>query len=237
VVSATSLTACDGDPAPTPPPQVRGVRVEIDDEVRRAAADAGVDVERAVHRAVARTDRRIEVPITTIEVVARPNPNVPDAAVSGFANPGTGDVTIFLEPARAGFEEALSDGLPEVLAHELHHAVRIVDGPGYGDSLTEAIVTEGLAEVFTLEVFPDPKAGDPPRGTVCRWWARARALRGRPYDHGEWFHGSGEIPIATGYSVGYAIVRDHLRRHPSETAADLVTTPARRIVRGSRLCR
>lgn len=234
------MTACDGDPASTPPPEVRGVLVEIDDEVRRAASEAGIYLERSVHDAVSRIDRRIELPVTTIEVVARPNPNNPDAGVSGFADPGTGDVTVFVKPARADFEESLAKWLPALLAHELHHAVRIVDGPGYGDSLTEAIVTEGLAEVFSLEVFPETPEAAPaeamPRRSVCRWWARARSLRGRPYDHGQWFHGSGEIPRATGYSIGYAIVRDHLRRHPEQTAADLVTTPARRIVSGVRLC-
>ncbi|WP_406721174.1 DUF2268 domain-containing putative Zn-dependent protease [Thioclava litoralis] len=48
--------------------------------------------------------------------------------------------------------------LLRVLLHEYHHVLR-GDGPGYGRSLEEALVSEGLAQLFVhqvLDVLPAP---------------------------------------------------------------------------------
>ena len=34
------------------------------------------------------------------------------------------------------------------------------------------------------------------------------------------------IPRNTGYTIGFALVRDYLDKHPNETAASLYATPA-----------
>ena len=238
---AVALVGCDEarrDPSLTPAtPEVRDlVHVSIADEAAAAASSAGVDLVTLVDDSVARVVHRLDVSPTPVSVRLRPRRDIPGGALRGRTNPATGDVVISLYARGRDLEKALEVWLPPLLAHELHHAERIVDGPGYGDSLTEAIVTEGLAVVFSLEVFPETPtpswARALPRGSVCRWWDRA-TRRGTGYDHARWFYGSEDIPRWAGYSIGFALVRRYLERHPSRTAADLAAVPAQGIIEGA----
>ena len=240
---AALLGACDAgrlDPPQKPAtPETSDVLVSITGDAEAAAARAGVDLGAVVDRAVARVVDRFDVPLTALTVRVRPRAAIPEIGVGGFTSLGTGDVTISVDPRRPDLDEGLQLWLPRTVAHELHHAERIVDGPGYGETLTEAIVTEGLADAFTVEVIPETPAAPWTRalgpGEVCRWWARAQTI-GR-YDHARWFFGSGEVPRWTGYSIGFSLVRAYLRRHPSATAADLAAVPAQRIIHGAAFCR
>jgi uncharacterized protein YjaZ len=90
--------------------------------------------------------------------------------------------------------------------------------PGYGATLGEALVSEGLACVFETGF----------RGGVPPFWARAldaRALRDaealarpsladRAYDHRAWFFGAPDdgLPRHVGYSLGFEIAARQLDR-------------------------
>src|SRR5690625_1970846 len=99
---------------------------------------------------------RIErhLPLGHIDVVVERNPFavIPELGVGGFS-PSGHLVHVSLDPAHARFGEALEQHLPRTLAHELHHCARW-RGPGYGRTLGEALVSEGLADHFDLEVHP-----------------------------------------------------------------------------------
>jgi uncharacterized protein YjaZ len=127
------------------------------------------------------------------------------------------------------------------MAHELHHSTRILDGPGYGTTLLEAMITEGGAEAFVRATFPDA----PPISWVqpldadveADAWHRAQRELHEPDDvarHEAWFFGGHDLPRWTGYKIGYAIARDYLDRHPDRSAADLALMPAAEIMSGSR---
>lgn len=241
ILCAALLAACDERRPPPPREEVPRVPVVVEPEAARAAHRSGVDLEGLAERAVERAGRRMPLPQTVVSILVRPGQVPPGDGIRGFTDPLTGEVFVYVDPGHRGLGRVPARRIEALVAHELHHSTRILSGRGYGSSLVEAIVTEGLADVFALETF----RGRPPPWTralgprsLCRWWARARELsRSRgTYDHAAWFFGAGEIPRSAGYTIGYALVRRYLRAHPSSTAADLVATPASRIVAGARLC-
>jgi uncharacterized protein YjaZ len=96
------------------------------------------------------------------------------------------------------------------VAHELNHSKRILDGPGYGTTLGEAIVTEGLADNFSIVAYPET----PP----IPW---TNALQPDELDR----LGADDLPRWAGYTIGATWVRDFLTAHPEvdATAATLLT--------------
>jgi uncharacterized protein YjaZ len=217
------------------------VPVVVETEAARAARRAGIDLDGLAESAVDHVSRRIALPETVVSILARPGRVVPETGVGGFADPVSGEVFVYVDPGRERLNRVLAKWVEPAIAHELHHAARILDGPGYGRSVVEAIVTEGLADVFALDTYGRRAPWTRALGvrSVCRWWARARERsRSRgDYDHSAWFFGTGRaLPRWAGYTIGYVLVRRYLSSHPSRTAADLVVTPAPRIVAGARLC-
>ena len=98
---------------------------------------------------------------------------------------------------------------------------------GYGETLFDALITEGLADHFDREV----NGGDPPPWSTSLsdaqrevWLKRAREEFGSTsYDHAAWFYGKeGGQPKWTGYALGYHLVGEYLNRakkKPSELVA------------------
>lgn len=130
--------------------------------------------------------------------------------------------------------------LPATLAHEMHHSRRITVGVGYGTTLGEAMVTEGLAEAFVDEAFPDapvrPWGHSLKPDEHTRVWESLRANLWSPYgstEHVRWFFGGVGVPRWTGYTVGYRLGAGYLEAHPDKKPSQLVKTTARDIVAGS----
>lgn len=160
---------------------------------------------------------------------------VPDAtnAIAGYGiggrSPDAVTVLIYVNPNYPNLGTTLTNKLPAMVAHELHHAKRHRD-PGYGGTLLEAMVSEGLADRFSMELL---EIGERPWSTalsttaLAQWLDQARSqFDSRTYNHADWFFGSGSIPLWTGYSIGYRLVSDYLTAHPPESAASLVAAPA-----------
>jgi len=105
------------------------------------------------------------LPVTAEDVVITHNPlaTIPELGIGGLS-PNGYLVQPSVDPAHPDFWKALQVHLSRTLAHELHHCARWRD-PGYGSSLGETLVSEGLADRFDLEVHP----GAPPYH-----WANAR---------------------------------------------------------------
>jgi len=114
---------------------------------------------------------------------------------------------------------------------EFHHIARFrAEGPS--ETLFEAIVTEGLADRFTLELL----AGDPPiwatavqGAELVAWIETASETWMEPeFDPGPWFFAGfdSEVPQWTGYSIGWELTGRYLAANPSQNASTLVGTPA-----------
>jgi len=158
-------------------------------------------------------------------------------------------IDLWVDPVNPWVQAAGEEEIVAMVAHELHHCARW-RRPGYGHTLAEAIVSEGLACHFEARF----------RGGIPPFWARAldeatlaevrvraiEELDSRDFDPRAWFGSAaggdegrgpgadaaesrtgvrGAVPRHAGHALGYRIVARHLRR-TGRTAADLVTEPA-----------
>ena len=187
--------------------------VAVSEDAASAARAAGVDLERL---AVASARRAFELlphrGKIRIEIALDAARAIPEIGVGGFTNPATGDVFVSIDGAPpGGLKAALETWVPASLAHELHHSSRIRMGPGYGITLGEALVTEGLADHFVAEAFPDtpPLPWDHVLSgqQETELWGKARSVLEVPggYNHQAWFFGGGDLPRWAGYTLGYLI--------------------------------
>lgn len=126
-----------------------------------------------------------------------PDETIPELGIGGSCF-RRGLVTINLDPEVPDFEDRLDQGVFGcTLAHELHHAMRW-DAGGYGLSLGEAFVSEGLADVFSetvTGVSAPPWANTSINGDWAAVLDQAEQERdSQDYDHAAWFYGTGELP-------------------------------------------
>jgi uncharacterized protein YjaZ len=145
-----------------------------------------------------------------------------------------GLVTISLAPDSPNFGDVMAKGyFRQTLAHELHHSMRW-GTCGYGETLGEAVISEGLADTFAARLTGMPQ---PPwtfaldKNQTLAVMARAKdELAQSYYDHAEWFFGTGELPRWTGYTLGYRLAQFYAAQHAAEAKRGLVDTPASTIL-------
>ena len=218
-----------------------GFDVHLDPTVMLWARDADVDLRRLIHAEIVRIERRLHNSPVDISISAGSYRIIPDVGIGGFTDPDSGRLVISMDSrSPVGLDDLLTIWLPIVLAHELHHSHRVLDGPGYGRTLADAVVTEGSAEAFVRETYPDappipwvePLRSDEER----RVWGYAKDELPRADTaerHERWFFGKDELPRWAGYKLGYAIVRAFLESHPDKNAADLATMSSDEVIDGS----
>lgn len=153
---------------------------------------------------------------------------IQEVGVGGFA-PNANRVTLSIDPSRPDLAGVIQDALPPILAHELHHTARHA-AAGYGSTLFEAVVSEGLADHFSLELLDTPA---PPwavalsSADLATWTDVVLAEPDGPYDHARWFLGvDGTVPRWTGFSVGFALVGAFLEANPERRPSELANEPA-----------
>lgn len=162
-----------------------------------------------------------------LDVVLRASRRViPEKGHLGVA-PEPGVVFVNVDPENPALLANAERSLERGVVHELHHAARW-DGPGYGQTLGEALVSEGLAGWFVQQVYgapPEPWESLPD-DEVRPFLQNARdQWDAQPYDHGAWFFGMSEQPRWLGYSPGFRIVGRHLSTHGG-TASGLASADA-----------
>lgn len=139
-------------------------------------------------------------------------------------------IMISADPSRKGkIDFIVQKRLPKTLAHELHHVARMKT-VGYGKTLFETMVTEGLADHFADLLYPTPespwtKALTPEEEMFT--WERARKFLNKSYNHAEWFFGKGSIPRWAGYTLGYKLVGKYLEDHPDKNPCQLYKANAK----------
>lgn len=164
-----------------------------------------------------------------VTVYDAPARAIPGWGMGGYAPSGS-EIEIVFDSGFSGLAAVLPERLPQVVAHEMHHVGRW-RGPGYGGTLLEAMVSEGLADHFAIELLgvPVPPWSDAfPEDRTDFYLARAAPeLDSAAYDFNAWFFGLGtDLPRWTGYTLGFRLVRDYLDRHPDASAAGLVHASA-----------
>lgn len=147
--------------------------------------------------------------------------------------------SITIDPDNPNFARSLESGeLQRTAVHEAHHCLRM-GGPGYGSTLGEALVSEGLAGRFVSHVFgapPDPWECAVDDETLARHCPDPNELAALSYDHASWFFGSDGIrPRWLGYTLGYQIVGQWLASARNIEGDEWVNTQAATVLAASGL--
>ena len=161
--------------------------------------------------------------IPSLDVVIKVSTQViPEKGHLGYS-PEPGIIYINVDPENPVLRMNHAMSLERMFAHELHHAVRWT-GPGYGIRLGEALISEGLAGHFSLELLggePEPWESIEPIH-VQPYLALLSAEWDSPhYDHSAWFYGTGQLPRWLGYTAGFNIVARYLTTEPDFRASTL----------------
>ncbi len=138
---------------------------------------------------------------------------------------------------RERIETCFAESMQEIGALLDIHDVDVVAyvspgrGPGFGSTLLEALISEGLACQFETEI----SAGEIPfyaqalsPEEMSRLFEQAKPeLHSDSYGHAKWFFGNAQtgIPRHTGYSIGFDLVKQFIKQHGG-TARQLVHAPA-----------
>lgn len=147
-------------------------------------------------------------------------------------------IQLYLDPAR--FSTAIKN-IPPAIYHEMHHAARMKT-IGYGKTLLEAVVSEGLATIFEEETAENHNLEYKPL------WAKYEQeeidvnlqffklmMNREDYNHLEWFFGRhNKMPRWIGYKLGAYIIRQ-AKENTGKTALSLVNTHASEIYTMSRI--
>lgn len=154
-----------------------------------------------------------------------------ELAVSGFSY-GPALFEISLDPEAEHEPARLRSEVARTALHEIHHCLRM-RGPGYGETLGEALVTEGLAGQFVrhlLATEPEPWESALHRDALRSSAVRAETLASYEYSHPEWFFGRGELPNWFGYSLGYQMVESWLRTVPPIDRSSWINVDAEEVI-------
>lgn len=188
-------------------------------------------VEGELRAALAEAEARLGevVPAVTLDVVIRAldHPMPPELRVTG-ASYGPGRMELGIDLTQGG-AEGLRHELLKAVYHEFHHILRW-DGPGYGETLGAALVSEGLAQVFVHEMMecpPEPWEVMPPGVDLRALCLRAHAeFDATGYDHEAWFFGADDPQDGAGYALGRMLVERVLATRPGQTALVMAGEPA-----------
>lgn len=169
-------------------------------------------------------------PNQKIDIVVYDNPfgTIPEYGIGGYT-PYHHLIFISLDPNFPNLKKTISEQFSRTLAHEIHHAVR-TKYVGYGNNLLEALVSEGLADHFDLEI----------NQKKSQLWNTAlnekqlikfeklatKEYFNKNYNHDNWFFGSKNIPKWTGYTLGFELVKNFLQKHPDQKPSTLFSTQA-----------
>jgi uncharacterized protein YjaZ len=149
---------------------------------------------------------------------------VPELGMSGFCT-SPRRMYLPLDRKNAALPSAFERVFQSFMAHELHHCARR-QIKGFASTLGQALVTEGLACCFEEELpgGSTPMYATRVRGTELeRVQFLARSKLNEPFSGwDEWFFGEREpeIPPHAGYSLGYLLVSNWLRKRDSTAAIE-----------------
>ena len=179
-------------------------------------------IKREAEESLVKVQNVLKVSDVDIVIFENPEATIKHLGVGGFS-PNKNTVLIYLDSKHKNFKKHLLG----TMAHELHHAKRW-GSVGYGKTLLDAMISEGLADHFEIEV----RGGKPGKWDTALNLKdiikfkklAAKEYHSKSYNHSDWFFGNKKrgIPQWTGYTLGFHLVSEYLMKHLNEKASKLV---------------
>ena len=228
-----TASACSTPSSTDTPPNPQAIALDggstllFEDE---GALDAHRDtIVGEVRETITAVRRILDVNGFTLRVDAGTSYVIPEIGLGGRTI-GNGVILLVVDPGSSKIPDSIATELFPLLAHEMHHVAR-ARTVGYGSNLLEAMVSEGLADQFAIEVAHI----DPPMWSTALsaeeievWSKRAKEQwYDTGYSHDAWFFGAGgEIPRWAGYSIGFEMTGSFLEANPGRPPSRLFSEPA-----------
>jgi uncharacterized protein YjaZ len=171
-----------------------------------------------------------------ITVYTNPNFVIPETGEGGYA--ASGDwFQLYIDPTRDEDElkKIITIDIPLTIYHELNHVARW-NSVGYGSTLPEAIITEGLASVFAAENWekaksPWVKYSQEEIDKLVKIYQNHNKNVDNGYSHDNWFYGTGELPKWIGYKLGFHLVGLARKNNPAVSWDKLINMSAEEIIK------
>lgn len=173
-----------------------------------------------------------KIPVSNIDVLIASDPRwaIPEIGMGGrMLNSHL--IFVSIDPKFPNLKKSIPERLESTLAHEFHHCMRW-NAIGSGKTLLDALITEGLADHFVIEVTgkeasPWSTALSPDQIQIYLERAK-QEFHNETYNHQPWFFGRGDtdIPRWTGYSLGFYLVKEYLKNHPNRKPSQLYSVKA-----------
>lgn len=179
--------------------------------------------------------------INLINIVVYPNHDltIPKIGAGGYA-PNDEWIRISIDPLRRekDIERIIKTIIPLSIYHEMNHAARW-NKPGYGYTLLDAIISEGLAIVFAEENWDSFTApwGEYKKEEIKKYLEilnKRNRSKDNTYNHAEWFFGKSK-PSWLGYKIGSFIIRIIKNNNPNIDLSELVHMDSKKIIKLSGL--
>lgn len=161
-----------------------------------------------------------------IDVIFLYNPwaVIPELGVGAYS-PGPYHLFVYLDPS---FKDLKQEDILLSIVHEGHHCMRWRK-PGYGMSLGEAIISEGLATLFEEEISGKPPIYSQVKITSDEIEKAKRIFNKKTYNHPEWFFGGKKAQRWFGYSYGYQLCKAYCAK-TGKKASELAHVDAKKIL-------
>ncbi|MEO1088620.1 MAG: DUF2268 domain-containing putative Zn-dependent protease [Acidobacteriota bacterium] len=226
-VLVVALAACSDDDSPTEPDvQPTSVRAIVTFAQPGTLGDQEETIRNSILATTDRAAGSLNFGQLMFSVSVDPARSIPGYGLAGYTL-GPSDIEIVVDPAIAT-DAVVAARLPLIVAHEIHHTVRWRSPGPYG-TLLDAFVFEGMADHFAvnlLGVAPAPWSEALAPAELDRFLALAQPSLDDPsFDFGDWFLGTRDKPVWTGYTLGYEVIGAHLMNNPGESAVSLVNEP------------
>lgn len=191
-------------------------------------------IEAEIRAAATAIAKQVELPRLDVIITRIPGfEGIPEIGMEGHAY-RRGCFSLTVSPDNTNFEAAVEAGhIRTTVTHEVNHCMRMAL-VGYGLSLGQALVSEGLAGQFTRRILnsqPEPWDVALGRDMIPQFLPTTEELASTEYDHSAWFfgHAPSRYPRWLGYSLGYAIVDEWLAAG-DRSAMDLIATAPENIL-------
>ena len=174
------------------------------------------------------------VPSSKLDIlVQRGRRVIPEIGMVGYAHRQS-LFSLVVDPKNPNFSDSMADNtLTRTVIHEVHHCLRMA-GPGYGSTLGEALVSEGLAGQFVRELVgnpPEPWEEAVEEEDLKQHLPNDDQLGSEDYHHNSWFFGTGgQRPRWLGYTLGYKLVGAWLCKCRPIDAETWTAVPAKAVL-------
>lgn len=197
-------------------------------------------LEETIKEQAAKACSLLGIVYVNITVYSNPNFVIPETGEGGYA--ASGDwFQIYIDPTRNEDElkKIITTNIPLTIYHEFNHVARW-NSTGYGSTLPEAIVTEGLASVFAAENWkksksPWTKYSQTEINSLLKIFQARNKKEDGNYSHQEWFYGAGELPRWIGYKLGFYVISLVRKNNPEISWEKLIKMTAEEIIKLSNI--